>query len=172
MIDEVFKILDARGLMDWAAIEYSLKEMGIFPLAPSSSLVSEFAEKQLVKCSLDDPALGFIADLISDSPVSRADAAQKVGLVCELVGCQPDVAVLKWRAAQLEWTLQNMEDDPIYACMQLSEFWSRWGWPKDAPNSMLHSGSDETWVSQRQGDIQPIVREHAAWVAAEFARLQ
>lgn len=172
MTDALFALLDAHALVDWHAIGYALanKDKLLAPL--SREAITSFAERSLAAIESGSPGFEEIANLALDCPHTREDMLHRVSAICaELGPADEAIAARKWRAVELEWILQNLEADPVYALIQISTLWAKWGWPLDAPASMAPSDTKDSSGYGSDSYLQSVLQEHRAWLLAELSRL-
>lgn len=164
--------ISKHGLTDWAVIFQGISGIPSHPGRLPSSCVEEFANTQLELVAMDDPLLDVISSLAVDSDLPASELCTQVQKVCESQKADMQRAKRTWRAAALEEVLANLDSDPLYGLIKLSEFWSSWGWPADAPSSMLPSAKvlpEHEYHSASNYDH--VVREHEQWLKEEFAAL-
>lgn len=173
MTDTLFELLDARALVDWHAISYALANKDKLPDPLSREALTSFAEKTLTAIEPGSPGFDEIASLALDCPHTRDDMLESVLAICVEMGpTEEAIAARKWRAVELEWVLQNLEVDPVYALVQISTFWAKWGWPSDAPASMGPSGTKNSSDYGSESHLRSVSQEHRTWLLAELSRLQ
>lgn len=172
MTDELFKLLVAQELIDWPDIKYALENNSKLPDPLSRDVLISYADQRLLILDVDSKGFAEIADLAVNCPHTREDMLGAVSVICsQLNDCDDTTAEKKWRVAELECLLQGLDDDPVYALVQLSTFWAKWGWPPDTPNSVgAGDVSNNSYGSPEHFKV--VLAEHRAWLKEELSRLQ
>lgn len=138
----------------------------------SSGTVEALATAELAVTEPGAPEFEALAALALDGGRPADEVEQLVGVVCEARHVDLARSRRKWRAALVADALGELDPNPLYGSVQLSEIWSSWGWPVDGPRSMQRGaagpaadefGSPEYFERARQ--------ETLGWLAAEFAAL-
>ena len=173
MMQAIFDRISKHGLTDWAVMLQGASGIAGYSdrLAPSS--VESFANTELEKVAIDDPLLDVIVNLANDSDLPASELCPQLQKMCEAKNADMQRAQRIWRAVSLEEMLTNPESDPISGLMELSKFWSSWGWPSDAPPSMVPGAKtlpEHDYHSASNYDC--VVREHHQWLKDELAALK
>ncbi|WP_343740904.1 DUF2247 family protein [Delftia tsuruhatensis] len=167
MTNELFKILSKHDWIDWSTIYYALKNKNVFPENINQSLISAYAEKCLSKITSEKPEFSEVAYLAFDYPNNREETLARIYDICLILDCtNHSLAERKWRAADLEFVLNNLSNDPMYNLIDLSSFWSRWGWPLETPNSLL-SDSIKTIDYGSSSHLNAVIAECENWLRLE-----
>ena len=173
MMQTLFKKIYAHGLANWAVVLQGMigihKNLGQLP----PSCVQFFANSELEKITLNDERIEQIVALSIDSYMPSSERR----FLIEKINGNRTMDMLHaqkvWRVAELEKTLQEVDSDPIYGLIKLSEFWSNWGWPSDAPPSMH---SEENSLSEREyhsaEHYKNSLQEHQEWLKNELTFLK
>ncbi len=169
----IFDQISKHGLTDWAVVLQGVdgipSHLGRLP----PSCVENFASTELEKINVDDPLLDVISSLATDSDLPASELRPQLEKMCESQNSDIQRANRIWRAVALEEVLKNSDSDPLYGLIKLSEFWSSWGWPADAPPSMLpgtNALSQQDYHSASNYD--DVIREHDQWLKDELAALK
>ncbi|WP_440534081.1 DUF2247 family protein [Variovorax sp. YR566] len=173
MMQSIFDRISECGLADWAVVFQGVNgNLGYLGRLPPSC-VEDFANVELEKISIDDPLLDLISSLAVDSDLPASELSSQLQKICESKNLDMQRAKRIWRAIALEEVLANLDSDPLYGLIKLSEFWSSWDWPADAPSSMLAGAKtlpEQDYHSASNFDH--IVREHEKWLIDEMAALK
>jgi hypothetical protein len=173
MIDSLFHRIMALGMADWSVVLLGVTGVPGLSGYLSPKTIENFSSEQLKNINLDDPLLDIISDLSIDGNLSSADLRYVISGICTSKGLNLEKAKRVWRLVELEQTLSNLDFDPIYGLIKLSEFWSAWGWPADAPSSMktgLGRTSSQEYHSKENFD--QIINEHLQWLVNEKSVVQ
>jgi hypothetical protein len=172
MMQVLFDRISKHGLTDWAVVLQGAigipSHLGRLP----PSCVENFANAELERVTVDDPLLDVISILAVDSDLPASELWPLLQKMCESKNADMLRAKRIWRAIELEEVLTNLDSDPVYGLIKLSEFWSSWGWPTDAPPSMLLDAKtlpDHDYHSRANYDH--VIREHGQWFKDELAAL-
>lgn len=77
-----------------------------------------------------------------------------------------------WRAVARDELLTNLDPDPLYGLIKLSEFWASWEWPADAPLSMTPSAMAlPEYQYHFASNYDHVVHEHKQWLKDKLAVL-
>lgn len=172
MMQILFDRISKHGFTDWAVVLQGAigipSHLGRLP----PSCVENFANAELEKVAVDDPLLDVISSLAVDSDLPASELCPLLQKMCESQNADMQRAKRIWRAVGLEEVLANLDSDPLYGLIKLSEFWSSWGWPADAPLSMLPGAKtlpEHDYHSVTNYDH--VIREHGQWLKDELAAL-
>lgn len=113
-----------------------------------------------------------VADLatISEAGGDRVDS-MLTDLAKEGVYLYED-EVRKWTVILLEQTLASLPDDPLYALLQMTDFWCQFGFPSDSPHEVQGKGNNLTPAEYYTHEMYDrLLRQHMSWLKRETARL-
>lgn len=170
---KIFDRISQHGLIDWAVVLQGTNGIpGYSDRLPPSCLES-FANAELEKVAVDDPLLDVIVSLAEDSNLPMYDLCPQLQKMCASQSLDMQRAKRIWRAVALEEILMDLDLDPLYGLIKLSEFWSNWGWPADALPSMFSGAKtlpEHDYHSALNYDH--VVREHQQWLKNELVALK
>jgi len=169
----IFDRIASHGLTDWAVLLQGIKgipgQSGDIP----SSCIGDFANMELERIAIDDPLFNIVSNLAIDSSLPRYELALELEEICMSKNLDIQRGKRIWRAAALEEILANPDVEPLYGLIRLSEFWSDWGWPIDAPQSMRHNAAFMPEYKYHSiENYENIVREHEQWLEDELTILK
>jgi len=173
MIQTIFDRISKHGLANWAVVLQGVTGIPSHLGRLSSSCVENFASTELEKVSVDDPLLDVISSLAVDSDLPASELCPQLQKICGSQNADMQRAKRIWRAVALEEVLMDLDSDPLYGLIKLTEFWSSWGWPTDAPPSMLPGVKtlpEQDYHSASNYDH--VIREHEQWLKDELAVLK
>jgi len=136
MIQAVFERISKHGLTDWAVVLQGVCGIPSLLGRLPAFCVENFANAELEKMAGNNPLLDVIVSLANDSDLPVSELCSQLQKMSEFQNADMQRARKIWRAVALEELLTNLDSDPLYGLIQLSEFWSNWEWPADAPLSM------------------------------------
>lgn len=169
----IFDRISTYGLADWAVV---LQGIGGIPSHSGrlpASCIENFANVELEKAAGDDPLLDVIVSLADDSDLPASELCTQLQKMCESKNLDMQRARRIWRAVALEEVLTNLDSDPLYGLIKLSEFWSSWGWPADAPPSMLPGANTlPTQDYHSASNYGRVIHENEQWLKVELAALR
>jgi hypothetical protein len=170
MIDKLFTKLRTNNLIDWGVV--FLGVVGVPGLAERlrPSFVKDFANDQLEKISIEDPLLDIVVDLATDSDRTSIELREALEKMCEVESIDMSRARRRWRAVSLEGILSDLDPNPVYGLIKLSEFWAAWGWPDDCPTSMRSNNEISPQDYYLQSNYEHVIADHRSWIAKEFVR--
>ena len=173
MIDQAFDDLNSRSLVDWGVVLLGVQAaFGTVVGRLNGELIEGFATSELAAVQPDAPEFEAVAALALDSSLPVEEVEKLVGNICQFKSIDIDLSKRKWRAALVADALNEVDSNPLYGCIQLSEIWSKWGWPDDGPKSMRRGA--ETPLSGEFGSPEAFLlakQETEDWLASEYASL-
>ncbi|MCO8161686.1 DUF2247 family protein [Pseudomonas sp. 21LCFQ010] len=172
MIQEVFERIARHALTDWGVLLQGVDSIpGLLGKLPTS-YVENYANAELEKLAGDSPLLDVIVSLANVSDLSLSELCPQLQKICDFQNVDMQRASRIWRAAALEKLLANLDTEPLYGLINLSEFWSIWEWPADAPLSMI-PGTMTLPQHKYHSDsnYEHVIHEHAQWLKEELAAL-
>lgn len=169
MIQAVFERISKYGLIDWAVVfQGACGIPGLWGRLPALC-VEKFAIAELEKVPESNPLLDVIVNLANDSDLPVSELFSQLQKIPEFHNADMQRARKIWRAVALEELLPSLSSDPLYGLMELSEFWSRWEWPADAPLSM---SPGKAMLPAHQyysaANYAHVFHEHAQWLKNEL----
>ena len=174
MMQSIFDRISKHGLTDWAVVFQGVSGIPSHSaerLPPSC--VESFANTELEKVAADDPLLDVIVSLAGDSDLLASELCPQLQKMYESQSLDMQRARRIWRAVALEEVLTTLDSDPLYGLIKLSEFWSSWGWPADAPPSMLPGANTlPTQDYHSASNYGRIIHENEQWLEDELAALK
>jgi len=172
MIQAVFERIAKHDLTDWAVLLQGVCGVPTLLGRLPTSCVENFANAELENVAGDNPLLDVIVSLANDSDLPLSELCSQLKKMSEFQNVDMRRAKRIWRAVALEELLANLDSDPLYGLIKLSEFWSGWDWPADAPLSMIPGAKT---LPQHQyhsaSNYDHVVREHEQWLKDELAAL-
>lgn len=173
MMQSIFDRISKHNLTDWAVVFQGVSGIPGHSGRLPPSCVENFANTELEKVAADDPLLDVIVSLGGDSDLPASELCPQLQKMCESKNLDMQRARRIWRAVALEEVLTTLDSDPLYGLIKLSEFWSSWGWPADAPPSML-SGANTlpTQDYHSASNYGRVIHENEQWLEDELAALK
>lgn len=172
MIQAVFERIAKHGLTDWAVVLQGVCGVPSLLGRLPAFCVENFATAELEKVAGNNPLLDVIVSLANDSDLPVSELCPLLQKMSEFKNADMQRARKIWRAVALEELLTNLDPDPLYGLIKLSEFWSSWEWPADAPLSMTPGAMtlpEHQYHSASNYDH--VVHEHEQWLKDELAVL-
>ncbi|MGE1152430.1 DUF2247 family protein [Pseudomonas kitaguniensis] len=172
MIQAVFERITKCGLTDWAVLLKGVCGVPSLSGKLPTSCVEDFASAELEKVAGNNPLLDVIVSLANDSDLPLSELCPQLKKMSDFQNAEVQRAKRIWRAFALEELLANLDSDPLYGLIKLSEFWSGWDWPADAPLSMIPGAMT---LPQNQyhsaSNYDHVVHEHEQWLKDELVAL-
>ncbi|SHN27074.1 hypothetical protein SAMN05216593_12067 [Pseudomonas asturiensis] len=172
MIQAVFERIAKHGLTDWAVLLQGVCGIPSLLERLPTSCVENFANAELEKVAGNNPLLDVIVSLANDRDLPVSELCPQLQKMSEFQNADMQRARRIWRAVALEELLTNLDSDPLYGLIKLSEFWSSWEWPADAPLSMIPGA---VTLPQHQyhsaSNYDHVIHEHEQWLKDELAAL-
>ncbi|MEE4748182.1 DUF2247 family protein [Pseudomonas alliivorans] len=172
MIQAVFERITKYGLTDWAVLLQGVCGVPSLLGRLPTSCVEDFANAELEKVAGNNPLLDVIVSLANDSDLPLSELCPQLKKMSDFQNAEVQRAKRIWRAVALEELLATLDSDPLYGLIKLSEFWSIWDWPVDAPLSMIPGAMT---LPQHQyhseSNYDHVVHEHEQWLKDELVAL-
>jgi hypothetical protein len=172
MIQAVFERITKYGLTDWAVLLQGVCGVPSLLGRLPTSCVEDFANAELEKVAGNNPLLDVIVSLANDSDLPLSELCPQLKKMSDFQNAEMQRAKRIWRAVALEELLATLDSDPLYGLIKLSEFWSSWDWPVDAPLSMIPGAMT---LPQHQyhseSNYKHVVHEHEQWLKDELVAL-
>lgn len=172
MIQAVFERITKYGLTDWAVLLQGVCGVPSLLGRLPTSCVEDFANAELEKVAGNNPLLDVIVSLANDSDLPLSELCPQLKKMSDFQNAEMQRAKRIWRAVALEELLATLDSDPLYGLIKLSEFWSGWDWPVDAPLSMIPGAMT---LPQHQyhseSNYEHVVHEHEQWLKDELVAL-
>jgi hypothetical protein len=168
MIDELFNEINRRNLVDWGVVLLGVTGVPGVAGHLRSSAVAHFANSELEKMAIDDLSLDLIVELTMDSNCTSNELRESLENVCKTKNIDLERSKRKWRLVSLENILSNLEIDPVYGLIKISEFWMAWEWPSDRPISMRNHGEISPEDYHSQANYEYVIENHREWLGPEF----
>lgn len=172
MIQAVFERIDKHSLIDWAVLLQGVCGIPSLPGRLPTFFVESFASAELEKMAENHPLVDVVVSLATDSDLPVSELCPQLQKMSEFQNSDMQRARRIWRAVALEELLSNLDLDPLYGLIKLSEFWSSWEWPADAPPSMIPSVitlPEHQYHSE--SNYEQVVHEHEQWLKDEMVAL-
>lgn len=171
MIEQVLRNIIGDSLCDWGVLFLGVNGVpGVAERLTISDIVS-FASAELSVTSIEDPCLDMIVALSTGDVDSAIEVREMLEALCERKNIDLEKSARIWRCYLLEARLEDCGSDPVYGLLGLSEFWSQWGWPEDAPLSMRKGANIDAQSYHSQMHYKAILDEHRIWLELEKQRL-
>lgn len=172
MIDDALANIIRENMCDWGVLFLGVSGVPSTVERLSPADISSFANKQLELISSTDPALDLIVALAEEAIKDPVELREALARLCELKGVDTEKSRRIWRCWLLENHVLDHEPDPVYGLLDLTQFWSEWGWPDDAPPSM--KGGDNVSAQNYHSDshYQKVLDEHRVWIEQEKHQLK
>jgi hypothetical protein len=129
--------------------------------------ISPFANDQLELISSADPALDIIVAFSEEAIKDPVELREALERICELKGVDIEKSRRIWRCWSLEAHVIHHEPDPVYGLLDLTQFWSQWCWPDDAPPSMRKGEKVDAENYHSDSHYQKVLDEHYVWIERE-----
>jgi len=167
MIDEALTNIIRENMCDWGVLLLGVSGLPSTAERLSTADVSLFANEQLELISSSDPALDLIVALSEEAINEPVELRETLARICELEGTDTERSRRIWRCWLLEAYLVDPDSDPVYGLLDLTQFWSQWGWPDDAPPSMKRDDDVSALDYHSDSRYQKILDEHRVWIEQE-----
>lgn len=135
--------------------------------------ITRFAEERLSAVN-DVSELDLVVGLLS-LDLHSADGAnieKHLSQLSELTGGDSAREIRKWRVILLEDVLKNLPSDPLYALIELTDFWASFDYPEDSPHEVQGRGNNITPSAYYQPEtLERLIRQHRTWIQEEKSKL-
>jgi hypothetical protein len=172
MMEELFQKMMRDQVSDWGVA--LLGATGVPGSAEhlSTAAIAEFANAELAHIGIDDPVLDRVVELASEGCATSAELREQLQAICDAKQVNLDAARQKWQLYLLQEILGDLDPDPVYGMIALSEFWSAWDWPRDMPRSMHPDTAVSADEYHSDGYYARVQEEHARWLQDKLGELK
>ncbi len=172
MINELFNEMNREKLSDWGVILLGVSGVPGIAEHVGRSVVADFASAELENTSIDDPNLDLIVEMATDGGETSNELREKLEEICQAKNIDLGKSRRKWRFISIRNILSDLDTDPVYGLIKLSEFWTAWGWPSDSPASMRSDAEVSPQDYHSQSNFDYVIQNHREWLAEELGALQ
>ena len=172
MITKLFNEMNRLKLSDWGVILLGVSGVPGIAERFGRSVVADFASVELENTSIDDPNLDLIVDVATEGSETYNELREKLEVICHAKKINLDKSRRKWRFISIRNFLSDLDTDPVYGLIKLSEFWTAWGWPSDSPASMRSDAEISPQGYHSQSNYDYVIQNHREWLAEELGALQ
>jgi hypothetical protein len=172
MINELFNEINRDKLSDWGVILLGVSGVPGIAERLSRSVVVDFASAELEKISIDDPILDLVVEMAMDSGETSNELREKLEEICQAKKIDLGKSTRKWRFIAMRSILSDLDADPVYGLIKLSEFWTAWGWPSDTPSSLRSDAKVSPQDYHSQSNYEYVIQNHREWLEEELRSLQ
>lgn len=172
MIDDVLARICSKNMCDWGVLLLGVRGVPSRVERVSRSDISSFANDQLELILTSDPALDLIVALSEEAIRDPVELREALAAICELKSVDIERSGRIWRCWLLKTHVADLESDPVYGLLELTQFWSEWGWPNDAPRSMKRSADVSPEGYHSDTHYQNVLEEHRIWIEREQRHLK
>lgn len=143
------------------------------PLLTRSEIAS-YADKVLEAAS-DSSQLELLTrlSLLDLNDESKEDIGRILEQLAKQESANPAFELRKWRVILLERLLCRLPADPLYALIELTEFWQTFGYPPDSPHIVQGRGNqitpNEYYTTE---NLNRILARHRDWIKRETGTLR
>lgn len=167
MINELFNEMNREKLSDWGVVLLGVSGIPDTAEHLSRAVVKDFSSAELEKISIDDPVLDLVVDLATDGCETTYELRERLEEICQAKEVDLTLSRRKWRFISLQDLLSDLDPDPVYGLIKLSEFWTAWEWPIDSPSSMRSDSQVSPQDYHSQLNYQNVIQNHREWLKVE-----
>jgi hypothetical protein len=171
MIENLIEKLEDYNLSDWGVIFYGFKGVPELEDKIDAPYIANFAFSKL-NCEGEELATSLVG-LTSATFLETSEIEGLLEDICTRKHINFELSLRKWRFILLEELLDNLPDDPIYALLEITEFWLSWGNPSDKPHIIQGVDNDLTpnqYYTLK--NLKELVNKHKQWMADEIRKLR
>jgi hypothetical protein len=155
--------------VNWGTILIGLDGPGKLPPQIIPKEVVDYAVELISQSNNQPDSIWILADL------SENDTSEIKRLVWELEKGEKlsrEVEIDKWKVLLLQRILSELNNEPIYDLLKLTEFWEKFDYPKDSPHIVqgLHNDISPTDYYTEE-NYKEIVKNHKLWIEAKLSQL-
>jgi hypothetical protein len=173
MIDNAFRNIERRNLVDWGVVLHGATGVPGFAERLSDLSIRQYANDELGKIAIGDPQLDAIVGIATETYADHQQLRADLEKICRSRAIDLSRSLRVWRVAALEDVLANLSDDAVYGLIGLTEFWSAWGWPDDAPSSMRTNAEQlPEPVYHSRSNYDQVIDGHRKWLTNELKFIQ
>lgn len=155
--------------VNWVTILIGLDGPGKLPSQIIPKDVVDYALELVSQSNRQPDNVWILADL------SENDTSEIKRLVWELEKGEKvsrEDEIDKWKVLLLQRILRELNNEPIYDLIKLTEFWEMFDYPKDSPHIVqgLHNDILPTDYYTEE-NYKEIVKNHKLWIEAKLSKL-
>lgn len=127
--------------------------------------INRFADMKI------DEAMGSDLEYMAELSTSTDESVitENLNKICPK---STESAVMIWRVVLLQKTLSDLSKDAMNGLLELTEFWSNFGFPADSPHVVQGLGNDippNEYYTQE--NFEKLLQRHRKWLKQEIGRL-
>jgi hypothetical protein len=168
-MSDVFNTIRAKFPVNWLTLLIGWRGLGNHPKLIDLQDVRDFSADMLGSSVNVDARVADLATL------SEADGDRVDSTLAALAGegaYQYDNEVRKWMVILLEQVLASLPADPLYGLLQMTDFWSQFGFPAGSPHEVQGQGNSMTPAEYYTRETYDrLLGQHKSWLERETARL-
>ncbi|WUR11332.1 DUF2247 family protein [[Empedobacter] haloabium] len=171
MIREAFSQILTAHMCDWGVLLLGVVGVPGTDERLDSIDVALFSKGELEVIPITHPALDVVVTLAEGTIHNKSELSAALSGLCDAENINREHSRRVWRCWLLETHLQSLDSDPVYGLLDLTEFWSQWGWPDDAPTSMKSDTVPSQSEYHSDSNYRHVIDEHVFWIEQEKAYL-
>lgn len=172
MIDKLFSKINQHNLTDWGVVLLGVTGVPGIGERLNYSLVEDFANATLKEMPIDDPLLDVVVELATNRSATSSELRENLEVLCHAKNVDINKSKRKWRYASLENVISDLDLDPVYGLITLSEFWAAWDWPSDSPTTMRSDSEISPEDYHSESNYESVVKNNRDWLVLELASLK
>lgn len=158
-MNRIKEICDNNIPVNWGTLWTAWKGLRAYPPLIGASDVIEFAVDKLgSEKAVPDPVLRLASLYQTETDKVR----ELLFSLSKSNPYDPETEERKWRLIILMDLLGHLPKDPMYAVLELADFWSTWDFPADSPISGININE----FYDKQG-VEKLFSSHAKWIENE-----
>lgn len=170
MINQLFEKIKRLNLDDFGILYtgyIGIPEYGCLENTTVNEYVVDYFDKYFDQ-SISDSLMEL---LLIDEDTPRSEVTNLLGEVVDILKIDISVSTRKWLLICLDMLLNNINQDPIYGLLELSNFWMAWGQPKDSPHN-IQGVNNEISVSDYYtlDNYELMIRKNREWLNYELEK--
>jgi len=172
MIIQIYERLKSLGFDDFGTLYIGymgIPEYGCLTNTDVVNYVSEFLEKdQSLDIKINDVLVEL---LLIERQKPRNEVTILLEKIVQILEINLSKSVRKWLLVCLSFLLANLNSDPVYGLLELSNFWIEWGQPDDSPHCIQGVSNEISAVNYYTAEnYELIIQKNWNWLNQEIEK--
>lgn len=168
MIDELFQQMMRDDVSDWGVALLGVTGVPGSAERLSPAAIAAFANAELAHTAIDDPMLDRVVELASGDCATSAELREHLVAICDARNIDPSQARTTWQRYILKGLVADLEPDPVYGMIALSEFWTAWDWPDDMPATFKPDAAVSADQYHSDEYYERVKADHVQWLQTKM----
>jgi hypothetical protein len=169
MMENILRKMITDNVIDYGVLLQARAGLPGINVKLPHNVIAEFAMLKLAN-SLDSSEEKLLIDLTSAHLLSDEEIMEILSKLCQFSKVNTEISFRKWRVYLLADLLQDLDLDPLYSLIRLSEFWLDWQKVLDDKTPHIYQGVDNALSPDEYYSIEnmsKIIDSQRRWIEEE-----